>query len=258
MAMERKIPLSSNHLDTPAISNERELRALDPSVCRAYLEGETFVRYTNPDKSAGGWLSEKAEAGRNLYLGPGAIVFGTKIGDNVAIGSGATVRNSNIQYGTIVGAGTSVRNSMVFGDCEIGDGVDIESSFIGAEACVGDRARIGRSDVRKGARIGCGVSLRKAALLGDNRIGEGSSITNSMVFARMEVGERSFVENSRIELTKAGKLPAGSRIENDIVHSDLDVVGIGSNLIDPPEDLLPVRSYPIEEMVDRALGIKRK
>lgn len=262
--MERRIPLSSNYRDTPNVNDERELRQLAQSVRRAYLGGELMSRHENPDKSVGGWVSEEVVLGDEVQIGATAVVLGSKvlgrrsIGSRVSIWNGAVVRNSDIRDNTSIGEGATVKNSLLLGNNDICDGAEIESAIIGQDVSVGKRAFVKKSEVRNRVRICAGAKVRDSKLLGDNEIGDGSVISDSVVFSRMEIGQCSVIEHSRIELTKARRVPPNSSIIGDIVHSDLDVVHVESNIIDPPEDLLPVRDYQIDKMLDEALETKRK
>ena len=209
--MEGKIATSPDPLKILVVNSERELRLLDPSVRRAYLDGGALLRHDNSDKSTGGWISEEVKVGTNVHLSRTAIVLGQKsIGNNVFLGDNTTVRNSEIKDDVRMGDGVLIGDSLLLGNCRIGHGAVIDSSVLGYDVSVGDMALVARSEVRNHVQVGGGSSVKGSMMLGNNRIGEGSVITDSTVFVNLEIGERSVIAHSRIELTKARRIAPDS------------------------------------------------
>ncbi len=62
--------------------------------------------------------------GKNVTVGPGAIIHGCTVGDNTLIGMGATLLNNcNIGKGCIIGAGALVPENMIIPDGSLAVGI---------------------------------------------------------------------------------------------------------------------------------------
>ncbi len=281
--MERWV---ANFVKIDVVKDEEGLRSLGPSVRQAFLDGELMSRYGgNPDGSVGGWLSRGVEINSEGFrLGETAIIRGhSTIRGECAVGNGTTIADSAVESSSIgkdcrldegriefsvIGNNVEaekhawISGSKILDNCSTGRGADIVRSFIGGGVYVGNLTTVKESVVGGGTEIGDYVLMNESAVLGDNAIRDAVVMENATVWRGMEIGKFSVVEFAIVELMRRGSVPANSIIKNDIIHSDLPVSkGPFSNLIDPPEDLIPVGGG--DELVDQlreldnALGIKR-
>jgi NDP-sugar pyrophosphorylase family protein len=250
--------ISLGRADVLRVKDVQELRNLDVSVAKAYLDGELMSRHRNL-AVRGGWVSEKASVSANAYVTRNAVVLGVStIEDGVYVGNGATVLSSVVHSNASLGDHTVVRDSWVSKGTRTGYGVDIVSSTVLEGVRIGSQTSIVDSKVGEGAVLGKCVLMRNGQALRNVRIGDCTVMGNSTVFNNMEVGEHSVIMDSTIMGTRSGKIPACSTIDGERAYGDLEVgLGRTSNLIDPPEDCLPVAKYDIDGRLDKALGIRK-
>ena len=252
--------VSLNSADVLRVKDVQELRNLDISVAKAYLDGELMSRHKNFGDALGGWVSKKATVNKNAYLAGTAVVLGaSRIAEDAYVGNGTTVAGSVLQSKVSLGDWVLVKDSWVSEGVETGHGADIVSSTILEDVRIGNQTSVANSRVGDDVWLGnCVLMKNKSHVLGRARIGDFTVLDAVIIFGGMEICERSVIRDSTIMRTRSGKIPPCSTISCEVAHGDLEVgLGRTSNLIDPPEDCLPVVKYGVDRRLDEALGTKR-